>query len=176
MPLSDYTPLIEWLRPRQTVGCIVEIGVLVGNGTRQLAEAWPYKVVWAVDIFDIHHDKTKNQDGVPMSSFYESELNGQYAKWQFQAFTHNTQNFLNVRVFCGNSKDFPKPREFAFLTIIDGEHTGEAVRRDFEKFKDSKFIAFHDYNHDIPELTKAIDEITKGLERHVLPGWLIVIN
>lgn len=173
MPLSDYTSLIDFLRPRQTVGCIVEIGALIGNGTRQLAEAWPYKTIWAVDTFDIHTDKTTNQDGVSMTSFYETELAGRY---QMQAFIENTRGLPNIQTFKGNSKDFTKPNDFVFLAVIDGEHTPEAVRRDFEKLRHSKFIAFHDYQHDIPELTKAIDEITHGLERHVLPGWCIVIN
>jgi hypothetical protein len=173
MPLSDYTSLIDFLRPRQSYGCVVEIGALIGCGTRQLAEVWPYKIIWAVDIFDIHHDPTKNQEGVSMSSFYESELAG-YG--QMEKFVMNTRDLYNVKVFRGDSRDFPKPGEYVFLTIIDGEHTPEAVRRDFEKFKDSKFIAFHDYRHDLPEITKAIDEITEGLERHVLPGWCIVTN
>ena len=173
MPLSDYTPLLEWLKPRQTVGCVIEIGALVGNGTRQLAEAYPYKTIWAVDVFDIRHDGTANQDRTPMSSFYESELAG---RDQVDLFQENVRGLPNVRMFMGLSRDFPKPAEFVFLAIIDGEHTPEAARRDFEKVQSAKFIAFHDYRHDLPELTKAIDEITQGLERHVLPGWCVVIN
>ena len=156
------------------MGCIVEIGVLVGNGTRQLAQAFPYKKIWAVDVFDIETDKTTNQEGVPMRRFYETELAGQN---QFDAYMKNVNGYLyqNVTTFRGLSKDF-KPEEYVFLAIIDGGHSPEDVKQDFKNLKGSKYIAFHDYNHDIPELTKAIDEITEGLERHVLPGWLIICN
>ena len=170
MPLSDYGELLEWIKPLKTPGMIVEIGGLIGNGTRQLAEAFPEKAVWVVDTFDIYTDKTANADGVPMSKFYESELAG---RSQRELFDENTKGLANVMVFEGNSRDF-RIWEQVFLTIIDGEHTAEAVRQDFENARRSRFIAFHDYNHDIPELTKAIDEITEGMQRHVLPCWLVV--
>lgn len=174
LPLSDYTSMIEWIKPRQCTGVIVEIGVLIGNGTKQLAQAFPYKKIWAVDVFDIETDPTANQEGVLMRSFYASELEGRN---QYEAYLENISGYLyqNIQTFVGLSQDF-KTNEYIFLAIIDGGHSPDAVKKDFENLKESKYIAFHDYNHDIPELTKAIDEITEGMERHALPGWLIVTH
>lgn len=172
MPLSDYTPLLEWLRGRETYGDVVEIGVLIGDGTKQLLQAFPNRVVWAVDTFDIYADTTKNEYGVGMYQFYKDELGGRN---QYEAFESNVGIPANLRVFIGFSEDFIAP-ENIFLSIIDGGHDPDIAKQDYRNLSHSKFVAFHDYRHDLPELTKAIDEVTEGKERHVLPGWLIVAH
>lgn len=174
MALSDYSELLAWVTPRVNFGDVVEVGVLIGNGTRQLADAFPMKTIWAVDTFDIGTDPTKNQDGVPMRSFYESELKG---RDQLTLFRENVSGwkYLQVRTFIGRSSDFPAPPEI-FLSIIDGGHSPADVQADYEKLQHSRFVAFHDYKHDMPELTQAIDAIAEGKKTHVLPGWLIIIR
>lgn len=160
------------MRQNEYPGDIVEVGVLIGSGTAHLSRSYPERSIWAVDVFDIYHDTTKNQDGVSMWKFYETELSGQN---QFDLYLENIKEARNVKTYVGSSETFAPPDNI-WITILDGEHTPEAVEQDYKKFWRSRFVAFHDYNHDIPELTIAIDKITKGKERHVLPGWLIIAN
>jgi methyltransferase family protein len=172
--MTDYTSILDYLRPRATEGDIVEVGALVGNGTRILAEAFPHKKVIALDCFDIYKDAAANQDGIKMSQFYETELAG---RDQEELFIRNTAGLTNVVVRKGDSTSYHHKGGAVFLTLIDGGHTPEVLKKDYKnaiKHK-SAYIAFHDYNHDLPEVTKTLDELTAGMERHVLPGWLIVM-
>lgn len=175
MSLSTYQPLLDYLK-RQPYwgGDILEIGALVGEGTRQLAQAYPDKTVWALDIFDIEADTTVTQDGQALVELYRGELGG---KTQEQAFADNTSGLDNVRVIKGDSRcaDFPPTR--LFLVIIDGGHSPAVVANDWGRaaMRAPRFIAFHDYKHDLPEVTEIIDVLTEGLERVELgSAWLVV--
>lgn len=168
--MNDYSTLLAFMRPRTAPGDIVEIGAFVGLGTRQLCEAFPNKTIHAVDIFDIHFDTTVNTSNVPMSKFYEDELAG---RSQRDVFAENTAGLTNLVVKQCNSIKF-KPTGEVFLTIIDGGHSPAVLKKDFKNAKKSKYIAFHDYKHDLPEVTQTIDELTEGLERYEIGNTFLV--
>lgn len=170
--MTDYVSILEFLRPRVTNGDIVEVGAFIGEGTRQLAESFPSKQVVALDCFDIHKDTAANQDGIKMSQFYETELQG---RDQELTFLQNIAHLKNVTVRKGDSTTY-KHKGAVFVTVIDGGHTAAVLTKDFKNaVKNSAYIAIHDYNHDIPAVTQTVDELSAGMERHVLPGWLIVM-
>lgn len=170
--MNDYSSVLAFMRPRSVEGDIVEIGAFVGKGTRQLCEAFPNKTVYAVDIFDIYADETENMGGIAMSKFYEGELQG---RDQFEVFTENTRGLENLVVVRGDSTKVKFPKSPLFLTIIDGGHSPEVLKKDFKKAAKSAFVAFHDYKHDLPEVTAAIDEITEGLERYEIGNTFLVV-
>ncbi len=170
--MNDYSSVLTFMRPRSVEGDIVEIGAFVGKGTRQLCEAFPNKTVYAVDIFDIHADETANMSGTPMSKFYEDELAG---RDQAEVFLENTKGLENLVVVRGDSTKVKFPKSPLFLTIIDGGHSPEVLKKDFKKAAKSAFVAFHDYRHDLPEVTAAIDEITEGMERYEIGNTFLVV-
>ncbi len=169
--MNDYSVLLSFILPRKVEGDIVEIGAFVGLGTRQLCEAFPKKTVHAVDIFDIYADPTANMGGIAMSKFYEGELQG---RDQLEVFQANTKGLENLVLFKGDSAKFKYPKE-VFLTIIDGGHSPAQLKKDFKKAKESAFVAFHDYKHDLPEVTAAIDELTGEMERYEIGNTFLVV-
>ncbi len=176
MSLSTYAPLIEYLKHTPDwAGDILEIGALVGHGTRQLAEAWPDRLVWALDVFDTDYDKTLTQDGLVLAELYRRELPPGVA--QRAAFDHNTADLPNVRVIVGDSRDATFPPGRLWLVIIDGGHSPGVVLSDWFRAagRGPRYVAFHDYRHDLPEVTRVIDAVTEGLERVELSSaWLVV--
>lgn len=169
--MNDYSSLLTFMRTRCEAGDIVEIGAFVGKGTRQLCEAFPNKRVYAVDVFNIDFDPTVNMSGIPMSKFYTGELQGHD---QLEVFLENTRGLENLILFQGESAKF-KYVTPVWLTILDGGHSPEIVKKDYRKaVKKSKYIAFHDYKHDIPSLTLTIDELTDGLERYEIGNTFLV--
>lgn len=170
--MNDYTVLLAFMRPRVEPGDIVEIGAFAGNGTRQLCEAFPSKTIHAVDIFDIYFDPTANAAGIPMSKFYEGELQG---RDQIEVFKENTKAVENVVVHKRDSTKY-KPKNPIWLTIIDGGHSAAVLKKDIKNALKSRYIAFHDYRHDIPEVTATIDELTADWTRYEIGSTYLVVE
>ncbi len=168
--MNDYSTLLAFMHPRTDEGDVIEIGVLAGKGTRQLAEAFPGKTIVAVDIFDIYADSTPNTAGTPMSQFYEDELQG---RDQIAVFNENTKGLENILVHKGDSIKY-KPKRKVWLTIIDGGHSASVLKKDIKNSLKSRYIAFHDYKHDIPEVTRTIDELTEGWARYEIGSTFLV--
>ena len=169
--MNDYTVLLDFMRGRIEDGDIVEIGAFKGVGTRQLAEAFPDKIIHSVDVFDIHFDKAKNMGGIPMSKFYEDELGG---RDQLVVFQENTRGLENVVRHETDSTKF-EPEDEVWLTIIDGGHSTAVLKKDIKNAMMSRYIAFHDYKHDLPDVTKTIDKMTEGWTRYEIGStWLVV--
>jgi len=162
-----YEVLINFINKRKLQkleGDIIEIGAFMGGGTVKLARfAQKYgKKVYAVDIFDPRSDRTPDKNGVKMCDIYQAFLQGR-SQWEvYQQTTHAFGNIVTINM---DSKkvSFPKRQKFVF-GFIDGNHHPDYVRNDFNliwgHLVQGGSVGFHDYNFDLPEVTRAIDGLT----------------
>jgi hypothetical protein len=159
-----YEVLIDFMKKQglqKLEGAIVEIGAFMGGGTSKLAKfAQKYgKKVYAVDIFDPRSDKTPDKNGVKMCDIYQAFLQGRSQLEVYQQTTHAFGNIVTINM---DSKkvSFHKGQKFIF-GFIDGNHQPDYVRNDFNliwgHLVPGGSVGFHDYNFDLPEVTKAIE-------------------
>jgi SAM-dependent methyltransferase len=144
-------------------GDFLEIGAFIGGGTAKLARAarqWG-KLVFAVDTFEPSIDLTVNQAGCAMAELYDWILSGRN---QEELFHETTKGLDNIRVLKIDSRDlaFAPEQKFSFA-FLDGNHDPAVVWSDFEilwpALVSGGILGFHDYGGDLPQTTKAIDEI-----------------
>jgi SAM-dependent methyltransferase len=185
--LVGYEALIEFFRDRNLMavpGDLVEIGAFRGGGTYKLAKLLQKqgsrKKVYTIDCFDIQLDRTRNVEGLSMAEIYHATLEG---KSQRKIFDQVTAGIPNIVVIEADSKEAELPAEAVCFGFIDGNHSDEYVRNDFylvwRKLSPGGVVAFHDYGHDLPNVTATIDllrarhvgEITEAhvdRERHII--------
>jgi len=185
--LVGYEGLIEFYRARRlgnVPGDLVEIGAFRGGGTYKLAKFLEMlgsdKKVYTIDCFDIHADQTENLEGLRMSEIYEAKLEGHS---QRQVFNRVTASATNIVVIAGDSKEVELPCDEVSFAFVDGNHADDYVVNDFYlvwgKLSPGGAIAFHDYEYDLPNVTRSIDdlclrhadeiaEIHVDAERHVI--------
>jgi hypothetical protein len=159
-----YEVLIDFMEKRgqqKLEGDIIEIGAFMGGGTVKLAGfGRKYgKEVYAIDIFDPMHDKTPDKNGAKMCDIYEAFLQGRSQLEVYQQATHTFDNILTINMD-SRKVSFPKRQKFVF-GFIDGNHQPDYVIHDFNliwrHLVSGGSIGFHDYNFDLPEVTRAID-------------------
>ena len=159
-----YEVLIDFMKKQglqKLEGDIVEIGAFMGGGTSKLAKFAQKcgKKVYAVDIFDPRSDKTPDKNGVKMCDIYQAFLQGRSQLEIYQQTTHAFDNIVTINM---DSKkvSFHKGQKFIF-GFIDGNHQPDYVRNDFNiiwrHLVPGGSVGFHDYNFDLPEVTRAID-------------------
>jgi len=152
---------IEKLGLQKLEGDFIEIGAFMGGGTVKLARfGQKYgKKVYAIDIFNPESDKTPDKNGIKMCDIYRAFLQG---RSQLEVYQQATNAFDNIVTINMDSKkvSFHKGRKFVF-GFIDGNHQPDYVRNDFNliwhNLVPGGSIGFHDYNFDLPEVTRAID-------------------
>jgi hypothetical protein len=159
-----YEVLIDFIIKRKLQkleGDIIEIGAFMGGGTVKLARfGQKYrKKVYAIDIFDPESDKTPDKNGVKMCDIYQALLQG---RSQLEVYQQATRAFDNIVTINMDSKkvSFHKRQKFVF-GFIDGNHQPDYVKNDFNliwpHLVPGGSVGFHDYNFDLPEVTRAID-------------------
>ena len=175
LDLVGYEPFIELIEKEELYkleGDMLEIGSFLGGGTAKLAEIGEKynKNVYTADIFSPEFDTTKNLQGISMAEIYSMILQG---KKQIDIFNKVTENFDNIKVIMGDSKElkFPEDQKF-FFSFIDGNHSPEYVVNDFKiawKYTVSGgAVGFHDYEGDLPPTTEAINKIMKEYEKEIM--------
>lgn len=122
---------------------IGEIGTHKAYTARQLIGYCAQRVktvtYYGYDIFDQHN---------PDQEFHRQERNGkapasfQYAQSMLTQWQINNKN-LEYKLFRGLTTDTLQPTRFDFV-YIDGGHSYDTVKHDYEKVKDSKIIVFDD--------------------------------
>jgi predicted O-methyltransferase YrrM len=145
-------------------GDVVEIGVLLGGGTYKLchwfAQHAPDKRVVAIDIFDPTFDLTTCTDGETMAALYEEALAG---RDQRSVFDEVTGSCANLTVVAGDSAAVELPCERIAFAYIDGNHSADYVRSDFElvwqRLSPGGVVAFDDYGGNLPEVTRTLHEL-----------------
>lgn len=138
----------------EAAGDVLEIGCFMGHTTCYLAR-WAEKTgkrVFAVDPFDINTDE-------PRSGLYSEYLDGLD---QMLVYQKNVSGFTNVITLPVKSSfvDFSSGQQFCCV-FIDGAHDLRSVEHDIrlarQHLSTGGVILVHDYAHDIPDVTAAVD-------------------
>jgi SAM-dependent methyltransferase len=167
--LMRYEHILEVIRDKevgQLGGDAVEIGVLIGGGVYQLARLFerlaPERKVIGIDIFATAVDDTLNRQGRTMQDIYDGLL-GDYD--QREVYDLVVADCRNVVTVAGDSATVEIPTDAIAFAHIDGNHTAEYVRKDFERIWErlvpGGIIAFDDYGGDLPEVTDTVDALRR---------------
>ena len=121
------------------MGTYIEIGVLDGIGLSILAEKYPNKQFYGLDVL---------------------QPNPTWVHGMLGYIIDNNKHLDNVNMFVGNSENNKIPEGVTFdFGLIDGDHSYEWVVKDFQwlypKMNNNGIIAFHDYT--APDVKKAAD-------------------
>lgn len=153
--IKDRIELLTIL-PRDLV--IAELGVFVGDYSKQILEYANPSILYLVDIFDQHEG---NCMGVHVNNMAEYE----------KILTDRYKDNNNVFVLKMTSKDFLLSVEKNHLdcVYIDADHSYEAVKQDLELsyqcIKKGGWICGHDYNHST--VMQALDEFLKKYQLEI---------
>ncbi len=169
-----YEKLIDFLLKKKIhclEGDFVEIGTLFGGGARKLSkfleECSPEKTLYVIDIFDPLFDKTENTEGRSMAHLYCEALRLSGFTSQWEVFQRVTNGCKNIKVLKSDSKKAIIPSDKIAFAFIDGNHSPEYVLNDFyliwDKLVPGGCIAFDDFEHDLPQVTEAINQIISKL-------------
>jgi hypothetical protein len=161
-----YEAIVDFVEKRglqNLEGDIIEIGAFVGGGTVKLANfAQKYgKNVYVIDLFNPDFDQTIDIQGNKMCDIYQAILQG---KTQLDLYREIIHGFDNIKTIIEDSKNVEFPQEQRFIFgFIDGNHQPEYVRHDFgivwRGLTTGGAVGFHDYNHDLPEVTDTINSL-----------------
>ena len=161
-----YEVLLDFIKERalhKLEGDLIEIGVFMGGGTVKLARfaRKHHKRVYTIDIFDPSADRTETADGVKMCDIYEAFLEGRSQLEVYQETIRGLDNIVTIKED-SRSVRFPSKQKFMF-GFIDGNHHPEYVRNDFyivwPHLVPRGVLGFHDYNFELPEVTKVINSL-----------------
>ena len=95
-----------------------------------------------------------------MAELYSQHLNGRSQK---EVFCQVTRGLRNIEVIEGDSKNVKLCPDVICFAFIDGNHAPDYVQNDFylvwRKLAPGGIAAFHDYGHDLPQVTTVLDEL-----------------
>jgi hypothetical protein len=170
--MSGYETLLDAILERDILdvpGDFVEIGAFLGGGSYKLGRLLarrPEKRLIVVDVFDPSFDETECDRGLTMAEIYAEwsrERVGNDVANQRRIFDSVTAGLANVEVVVGDSASVELPADRVAFGFIDGNHSAAYVRSDFEMIWDrispGGIVAFHDYGHDINEVTETIHQL-----------------
>jgi hypothetical protein len=158
-------------------GDIVEIGVFLGGGTYKLCRWFeaqaPDKRVIAIDVFDPDFDVTASTDGDTMAALYEGWLAG---RDQRAVFDEVTGACTNLTVLAADSAAVELPAEAVAFAYVDGHHSAEYVRSDFElvwrRLSPGGVVGFDDYGGNLPEVTRTLHRLIGEHADEIARGWV----
>ena len=181
--VSDYDPLLNAIienRLFELDGDIVEIGAFIGSGTYKLSmlieRIAPRKKIIVVDVFDPAFDVTQRvTDSRSMAEMYAERLRGTTQEELFAVLTSGCTNLTVVR---GDSREVELPTDKVCFAYIDGGHTPECVRSDFElvwrNAVPGSLVAFDDYGFDLPAVTGTVDELLAERTSEISRTWRVL--
>lgn len=156
-----YDALIEFMKSNVECICgdVLEIGSFCGHFTRKLSDAFKGSIVFSVDVFDPSYDEI-------MGDLYVRWLNGVS---QFEEYRLNIKNLTNVVTLVCDSALLRDVRLTSLkIAYIDGGHSYSTVSKDFGiawgLLKHGGLVVFDDYDHDLPNVTRAINDCVRLLE------------
>ena len=156
----------------------MEIGAYFGVGTVKLAiEARKRgKVVYVIDTFDPGQDYTPRDSGAAAGMYTSGLLRG---RSQWEVYTRNTRHYAaNIVTLRGDSREVAVPPALKLcFAFIDGKHTPEYIRSDFDvawsRIVPGGAIGFDDYGHELPEAMQTIDRLILENARDISEVWTI---
>lgn len=166
--LVGYEKLIKFITKKNIIsvsGDFVEIGTFLGGGALKLSqflsEQRSKKTLYVIDVFNLDFDRSDTVDGICMADFYKDSTMQFKGLSQKEIFDIVTFRCKNIELITGDSKNIRLPADHLSFGFIDGNHSPDYVRSDFEliweKLSPNGCVAFHDYGGDLPEVTRMID-------------------
>lgn len=173
LPIRHYESIEGWLTSREALALyrlarrlptgarIVEIGSWKGKSTYCLAKGLRDGVLVAIDPFDgageAGHPYETFKGEIPLVEQFRRNLSGRGV-------------LEKIEIKAGRSSEFAGRVGTIDLLFIDGDHSIEGCRYDFEAFapsvKAQGLLAFHDYNQRRSELgpTWVVENLVKPAE------------
>jgi predicted O-methyltransferase YrrM len=171
--LQGYLTIEGWLSPAEANGLyelaaslkldavVVEIGSWKGKSTYCIAQGLRQGVIHCIDPFNAAGDPGNKE-------IYEKAKGEKSLLQQFQENLATTPPGVKINTLKGYSTEFVgKIKNIDFL-FIDGDHSVDGCRFDFEHYatdlKPGGFLAFHDYYPERKELgpTWVIDNLVRS--------------
>lgn len=200
--MTGYEPMLDVIVREgldRVDGDVLEIGVMLGGGTRKLCGLFsnraPDKRVIAVDIFDPNFDHSPNiavdaqgrpngRPGQEMATVYSEHMARAGAIDQRATFNRITAGCSNLVVVAGDSTKVDIPTDRLCFAFIDGNHDRAYVRADFDtawsRLSPSGVVALHDYGYDLPEITEEvhvqIGAHAAEIQRVWVSDWIVFIQ
>ncbi len=176
--LTPFEHILDVIREHRLAekGDFVEIGAFLGGGTYQLARVLerdaPGHRVIAVDVFAPTEDTTTTAAGVAMADIYDAVLRDGEQRELYEAVLAGCEN---VETVVGDSAEVELPTDAIAFAHVDGNHSPEYVRSDFEKVwaktVPGGVVAFDDYGHDLPQVTEAVDRLRSDHADEIDAFW-----
>jgi Methyltransferase domain len=177
--LSGYEHLLAVLERNdvsKVKGDVLEIGAFVGGGTYKLGRYFsrltPEKRIWTVDVFDPDFDLTRCAEGTTMSELYRRVVRN---RSQREVFDEVTAPLQNLTVLVGDSAQIDLPVDALCFAYIDGNHSAEYVRNDFElvwpRLSPGGIVGFDDYGHDLPGVTQTLHRLIGEHAHEISRVW-----
>jgi len=158
--LEFYIPILQKFVPLN----ICEIGTHHGNSAIQFIDIILPLVPAKHKLHYTGYDLFEEAD----EALTEYEHNGKgpgsfkRAKGNLEHRVTKYKKKFSYKLIKGNTFDTLEKQAYDFV-YLDGGHSYETVKHDYEKIKDSKIIVFDDYQ--LPEVKRAVDEIINSIDK-----------
>ena len=176
--LNGYLNIDGWLTPAEANGLfhiagqlsqnsiVLEIGSWKGKSTFCIAQGLRKGTINCIDPFNAAGESGSKE-------IYEQTKGDKSLLEQFETNLAAIPTTIKIKTFKGYSNDFVGAITDIDFLFIDGDHSIEGCRFDYENFgnevKVGGFLAFHDYYHDRPELgsTWVIQNLVKQNKNYI---------
>ena len=170
--LNRYAGIEGWLTSAEAEGlyeiasllskksCVLEIGSWKGKSTWCISQGLKKGTIICIDPFNAAGEEGSKE-------IYETTKGEKSLLQQFKKNLTDVHSSVKIKTMQGYSNEFVGAVSNIDFLFIDGDHSIEGCRFDYEHFeKDIKpggFLAFHDYYPDRPELgpTWVVDNLVK---------------
>jgi predicted O-methyltransferase YrrM len=147
LTLEEGKFIYEQIKELPEIGSMLDIGTGMGHSVVMFSKVKPKWVIYTIDIYssykDIRWDEKISIANVESTTIYLRE--------------RGVKNAIQI---IGDSKELPLNIPLNFI-FIDGDHSYDGVKKDFERFSPflvkGGIIIFHDANMDEPK--KFLEEI-----------------
>lgn len=147
LTLNEANGLFEVANSLKKGSVVVEIGSWKGKSTYCIAQGLKRGIIHCIDPFNAAGEEGSKE-------VYESEKGEKSLLLQFQHNLRTIPRSVSIEVHKGYSHEFVGKIPFIDFLFIDGDHSIEGCKFDFENFSPyvnvNGFVAFHDY---FPERT-----------------------
>lgn len=170
--LASYSAIDGWLTPAEAHGLfeiagllkknavVLEIGSWKGKSTFCIAQGLKHGIINCIDPFNAAGEEGSKE-------IYEKTKGEKTLLEQFKTNLIKIPSSVKIKTFQGYSHEFVGNINNIDFLFIDGDHSIEGCRYDFENYENEinigGYLAFHDYDATRPELgpTWVIDNLVK---------------